>query len=204
MVAIIDYGVGNLFSLKSSLKHIGAQSIITADENELKSAERVILPGVGAFGNAVEGLKDRGLDKLIKSLAQIGKPILGICLGMQILYERSFEFSENSGLGIIPGDIISLADKVGDSSLKIPHMGWNNITFKEDSIFPQAGDKYVYYVHSFYAPVNDYTIASSKYGDAEITGIVKKDNVFGMQFHPEKSGDYGLSLLESFVNYGEV
>ena len=202
MIAIIDYGVGNLFSLKSSLNSLGIVNIVTKDENEIAKADKIILPGVGAFKDAIKSLRDFGLDKVVINEAKKGKPILGICLGMQLLFERSFEYGEHVGLGLIKGDIAPIADEV-DSSYKIPHIGWNGLRFtKKSPIFKylKEGDC-VYFVHSFYGKnCDDSVIATTEYG-ATLTAAVGSDNVFGCQFHPEKSGNVGLSILKAFDEY---
>ena len=205
MIAIVDYGVGNLFSLGSSLKALGLASEITGDPERLKAADQVILPGVGAFGDALEKLQDTGLDRVLKDLADEGKPLLGICLGMQLLFDSSEEFGNHKGLGLIPGRIVSMKEafEKEDIQLKVPHIGWNPITIKQSNPllkYVKDQDQF-YYVHSFYATdCEENLVASSDYG-VEITGIVAKDNVYGTQFHPEKSGKVGLALLRAF---GEV
>ena len=199
MVAIIDYGVGNLFSLKSSLDKIGVQSVITGDKKEISEADRIILPGVGAFGDAVNKLKDSGLFEFIKDEAKRNKPIMGICLGMQLLFDKSYEYGEYDGLGLISGEIKPIRDIIPDS-LKIPHIGWNSLKLNGVSpIFKYINDgDFVYFVHSFYgAQCENSLIAYTDYG-AKITAAVGKDNVFGCQFHPEKSGDVGLKILKAF------
>ena len=207
MVAIVDYGVGNLFSLKSSLKAIGADAVVTADADVLCSADRIILPGVGAFGDAVAKLRATGLDQVVLEQAAAGKPIMGICLGMQMLFEKSYEYGEYDGLGLIPGAIRPISDVI-PSDLKIPHIGWNALHFcgEKHPIFKylKEGD-FVYFVHSYYgAQCEESVIASSEYG-AELTAAVAKGNVCGCQFHPEKSGSVGLSILKAFCEMeGEV
>ena len=199
MVAIIDYGVGNLFSLKSSLDKIGVQSVITGDKKEISEADRIILPGVGAFGDAANKLKDSGLFEFIKDEAKRNKPIMGICLGMQLLFDKSYEYGEYDGLGLISGEIKPIRDIIPDS-IKIPHIGWNSLKLNGVSpIFKYINDgDFVYFVHSFYgAQCENSLIAYTDYG-AKITAAVGKDNVFGCQFHPEKSGDVGLKILKAF------
>lgn len=203
MIAIVDYGVGNLFSLSSSLKELGIESELTADPTRLQQANQVILPGVGAFGDAMKKLQATGLDQAVKQLAASGKPLLGICLGMQLLFDSSEEFGQQAGLGLIPGRVVSLKEafeqKVID--LKVPHIGWNPITIKQTSPLLkniQEQDQF-YYVHSFYATdCEPYLVATSEYG-VSVPGIVAKDNVYGTQFHPEKSGKVGLALLQAFA-----
>ena len=199
MVAIIDYGVGNLFSLRCSLEKIGAKVVVTGDPDVIQSADRVILPGVGAFRDARQKLAGTGLDTLVCQLANDGKPILGICLGMQMLFEKSFEFGEYDGLGLLKGSVKPL-EGVIPQNYKIPQIGWNALQMEKQSDlfrYIKNGD-YVYFVHSFYAAdCNDSLIASCDYG-APITAAVQKNNVYGCQFHPEKSGNVGLDILRAF------
>lgn len=203
MIAIVDYGVGNLFSLSSSLKALGIESELTADPTRLQQADQVILPGVGAFGDAMKKLQATGLDQVVKQLAASGKPLLGICLGMQLLFDSSEEFGQQAGLGLIPGRIVSLKEAFEQKGidLKVPHIGWNPITIKQTSPLLkniQEQDQF-YYVHSFYATdCESHLVATSEYG-VSVPGIVAKDNVYGTQFHPEKSGKVGLALLQAFA-----
>lgn len=202
MIAIIDYGVGNLFSLRSSFCAIGQQVKVTDDAEEIRKADKIILPGVGAFEDAVKKLKKTGLDTVLKEEAEKGKPVMGICLGMQMLFERSFEYGCHEGLGLIKGDIVPFEGKIG-ASLKIPHIGWNALEIKEDlPIFKyiKNGD-HVYFVHSYFAAVTDETIAKCEYGTV-FTAAVGKDNIYGCQFHPEKSGQVGLNILKGFCELG--
>ena len=199
MIAITDYGVGNLFSIKSSLDVIGAESVVTSDADVLRSADKIILPGVGAFRDASKKLSESGLDKVIIEEAQKGKPILGICLGMQLLFDKSYEYGEYEGLGLINGEIRPIADVI-DEGLSIPHIGWNPLILKKDSpLFKYLKDgDCVYFVHSYYAAdCDDSVTATAEYG-AELTASAEKGNVFGCQFHPEKSGKAGLSILRAF------
>ena len=196
MIAVIDYGVGNLFSLSHSLSEIGADCIITSDVNEIKNCDKLILPGVGAFGDAREKLKVTSLDKIIKEECAKGKPLLGICLGMQLLFDKSYEYGEHEGLGLIKGEVLPLKDYIKD--LKIPHMGWNSLTVKDDNpILNGLNGSYVYFVHSFFAKCEEGLSATASYG-IEVTASVRKGNVFGTQFHPEKSGKNGLKILDLF------
>ena len=201
MIAIVDYGVGNLFSLACSFRTIGAETEITRDAARIEAAERVILPGVGAFGDAMDKLRATGLIPVLKREAE-RKPFLGICLGMQLLFDKSEEYGEHDGLGLIPGKVCDLRADLSDKTLKVPHMGWNSLEVRRDDPFFQhvrAGE-YVYYVHSFYAKdCAEYTLATSRYGDVDVTGVVRRGNVYGTQFHPEKSGDTGLRLLKAFA-----
>ena len=200
MVAIVDYGVGNLFSLASSFRAVGAEVTVTADPAVLRAAEKIVLPGVGAFGDAAEKLRASGLDKVVIEQAKMGKPLLGICLGMQLLFDKSLEYGEHAGLGLIPGEIRPIADVI-PSDLKIPQIGWNALHFgKEKSplfCYLKEGD-FVYFVHSYYgANCDESVIATTEYG-AELTAAVGRGNVFGCQFHPEKSGSVGLNILRAF------
>ena len=199
MIAVVDYGVGNLFSLKSSLELIGAETVVTSDEGVLRSADKILLPGVGAFEDAAAKLRSSGLAQLLTELAAEGKPLLGICLGMQLLFEKSYEYGEHEGLGLIPGAVCPIRDVIPED-YKIPHIGWNALKFRQDSsLFShiREGDC-VYFVHSFYAAgCDDYVIATAEYG-AELTAAVAKGNVYGCQFHPEKSGNVGLAILKAF------
>ncbi len=198
MIAIVDYGVGNLFSLKSSLDMIGAKAFVTGDAEEIKKADKIILPGVGAFGDAVKKLRETGLFDVIKGEAAKGKPIMGICLGMQLLFEKSYEYGEHEGLGLIKGEIRPIADVI-PKGLKVPHIGWNALEFtKESKLFKYINDgDFVYFVHSYYGAECDSVIAVSDYG-APLTAAVEKGNVSGCQFHPEKSGEVGLKILKAF------
>lgn len=203
MIAIINYGLGNLFSLKSSLDSLGIENVVTSDFETIKKADKIILPGVGAFRDAIECLKDTGLDKLICEEAKSGKPILGICLGMQLLFDKSYEYGEYDGLGLVKGKIIPISD-VTDSSYKIPHIGWNALHFtdKKGPIFKYLKENdCVYFVHSYFADdCTENVTATTEYG-AELTASVQNNNVFGCQFHPEKSGKVGLKILKAFDEY---
>ena len=202
MIAIVDYGVGNLFSLKSSFSAIGADTIITPDPDVIKKADKILLPGVGAFGDAAEKLKKSGLGDLIIEEVKKGKPLLGICLGMQLLFEKSYEYGEHEGLGLIKGEIRPISDVI-PKDLKIPHIGWNALNFKGDAspIFKNIKDgDFVYFVHSYYGTnCKENIIATTEYG-AELTAAVQNNNVFGCQFHPEKSGNVGLNILRGFCD----
>lgn len=199
MIAIVDYGVGNLFSLKSSFAAIGREVTVTADKEELKKAEKIVLPGVGAFGDASLLLKKDGLADFLVDEAKNGKPLLGICLGMQLLFERSTEYGNYEGLGLLKGEIRPIAEVI-PKGLKIPQIGWNGLHFvRENPLFryTKEGD-FVYFVHSFSARnCEDSLVATTEYG-APLTAAVAKDNVYGCQFHPEKSGDTGLAILKAF------
>lgn len=202
MIAIIDYGVGNLYSLKSSFDFLGIPTLVTRNEQEILNCEKIILPGVGAFCDAAESLKKCGMDRVVKEEAARGKPIMGICLGMQMLFDKSFEYGEYEGLGLISGNVRPIADVIPEN-FKIPHIGWNALHFpktrEKSPIFKYVteGDC-VYFVHSFYAAdCEKDVIATSEYG-AELTAAVGKGNIYGCQFHPEKSGEVGLNILKAF------
>ena len=202
MIAIIDYGVGNLFSLKSSFRALGAEIAVTSDPEVIKTADKLILPGVGAFGDAAQLLRKDGMDQLIRREAEMGKPLLGICLGMQLLFEESLEYGRHAGLGLLPGSVVPIADAI-PKGLKIPHIGWNALHFPKDMapspLFRHIKENdCVYFVHSYYAAnCADSVIATAEYG-AELTAAAARDNVFGVQFHPEKSGEVGLNILRAF------
>jgi glutamine amidotransferase len=200
MIAIVDYGVGNLFSLKSSLSFVGADAIVTGDRQKIQSADKILLPGVGAFGDAAEKLRTLGLDEVVCEEAERGKPLLGICLGMQLLFDKGYEYGEHRGLGLIRGSVRSM-EGVVPPQYKIPHIGWNALHFKGEKspIFKYVDEgECVYFVHSFYgADCEDAIIATAEYG-AEITAAVQRENIFGCQFHPEKSGRVGLDILRAF------
>ncbi len=199
MIAIVDYGVGNLFSLKSSFSALGVEATVTNDKETLKNADGIILPGVGAFGDAAKKLKDSGLSQTLIDLAAYGKPLMGICLGMQLLFEKGYEYGEHDGLGLIKGSVKPIKGVISDN-LKIPHIGWNALKLKgENPLFKyiKNGDC-VYFVHSFYGTdCDENTIATAEYG-ADLTAAVADKNVFGCQFHPEKSGKVGLEILRAF------
>ncbi len=203
MIAIVDYGVGNLFSLISSFKKIGADIEVTADPNVISKADGIILPGVGAYHDAAKKLRDSGLDRVIIAEAQKGKKLMGICLGMQMLFEKSFEYGCHEGLGLLKGSIVPMKDSI-PADLKIPHIGWNALHFtRESNLFKYINaNDCVYFVHSFYATdCAESVIATAEYGK-EITAAVQKDNVMGCQFHPEKSGEVGLNILRAFCEMG--
>ena len=199
MIAILDYGVGNLFSLRSSLEYIGQQVVITADKETIRRADKLILPGVGAFADAAKKLRDSGLDKVLREEVAHGKELMGICLGMQMLFEKSYEFGEHDGLGLLKGAVVPMQGVI-PAELKIPHIGWNELHFnKSHPLFRylKEGDC-VYFVHSYFATdCADSVIATAEYGK-ELTAAVAKGNVMGCQFHPEKSGDVGLGILRAF------
>lgn len=200
MITIVDYGVGNLFSLKSSFCFAGAEARVTGDPEEILNAQKIILPGVGAFGDAARKLRELGLDQVIRQAAARGTPLLGICLGMQLLFEKSYEYGEHAGLALIPGRVRPIVGAI-PAGLKIPHIGWNALHFEKSDcpLFAQVreGDC-VYFVHSYYAEqCAEYTVATAEYG-APLTAAVQRDNIYGCQFHPEKSGRVGLGILKAF------
>lgn len=200
MTVIIDYGVGNLFSLTSSFHAIGAAVKVSSSPDDIRAADRLILPGVGAFRDAAEKLRSSGLDKVIIEEVKRGKSLLGICLGMQMLFEKSYEYGEYEGLGLLKGEIRPIREVI-DSDLKIPHIGWNALHFhKESPLFRYLNEgDHVYFVHSYYAcGCEDSLLATAEYS-AELTAAVAKDNIYGCQFHPEKSGEVGLKILKAFM-----
>lgn len=202
MVAVINYGVGNLFSLGSSLSAIGADYVITSDEQVIRRADKIILPGVGAFEDAIAKLSATGLDRVICDEAKAGKPIMGICLGMQLLFERSLEYGDHKGLGLLRGSVIPMKGIIADE-LKVPHIGWNTLRVKrEHPIFKYVKDgDYVYFVHSYFASECDDSLLSTTDYGVEMCAAVALDNVTGTQFHPEKSGDVGLGILKAFCEW---
>ena len=197
MVGVIDYGVGNLFSLRSSFKAIGEDAFVSGDAAELAKADRLVLPGVGAFEDAAGKLRQSGLDSFVRQQAAAGKPLLGICLGMQMLFEKSYEYGEHEGLGLLKGQVVPMAGKL-PQELKIPHMGWNRLEVKKGRLLKAVDGEFVYFVHSYYADgCADSLAAVTQYG-IPITAAVEQGNIFGCQFHPEKSGNVGLSILRAF------
>ena len=203
MIAIVDYGVGNLFSLRSSFKAIGADAVFTSDEKIIRSADKILLPGVGAFEDAAKKLRDTGLGEVVVSEVRNGKPLLGICLGMQLLFEKSYEFGCHEGLGLIPGDIVSFEGKI-DKALKIPEIGWNELKLNKKSPLYEgfSGGEFVYFVHSYFADCDSKFVSAFSEYDIEFPASVEYENVFGCQFHPEKSGKVGLRILENFCKAG--
>ena len=200
MIAIVDYGVGNLFSLKCSFEKIGAEIQVTRDPAVLQHAQKLILPGVGAFEDAAAKLRNSGLDKVVKDEVKKGKPLMGICLGMQMLFEKSFEYGEHEGLGLLQGRVIGMSGTI-PASLSIPHIGWNALHFTKPNcpLFRHIkDDDCVYFVHSYYAVDGEASLAATTEYGIELTAAVSKDNVFGCQFHPEKSGEIGLNILRAF------
>lgn len=200
MLAIIDYGVGNLFSLQCSLNKIGVENVVTSDVEIIKNADRIILPGVGAFGDAVKKLHESGMFEVVIDEAKKGKPLMGICLGMQMLFEKSYEYGEYEGLGLVKGEIVPLKGRIPEE-LDIPHMGWNALKLHngKNELFKYINEgDCVYFVHSYFGvECEEALIASAEYG-IDVTAAVAKNNVYGCQFHPEKSGDVGLKILKAF------
>jgi glutamine amidotransferase len=204
MIAIVDYGVGNLFSLRSSLDMIGAEAVVTSNADEIRKCKKIILPGVGAFADAAEKLRNSGLDKVIIEEAKNGKQIFGICLGMQMLFEKSYEYGEHKGLGLLKGSVVPMQGYI-QSELKIPHIGWNALHFKKQHpLFKYIKESdCVYFVHSYFATdCENSLLATAEYGK-ELTAAVAYKNVAGMQFHPEKSGEVGLNILRAFCEWEE-
>lgn len=204
MIAIIDYGMGNLKSVRNALNFLGLENKICTDAEEIRNAKALILPGVGAFPDAMDTIEKLSLDKIIKEEVKMGKPLLGICLGMQLLFEKGFEGVERNGLGLLKGSIVRMNDDK-KNNIKIPHIGWNNLIYNQkDELFNSIDEgEFVYYVHSYFAQGynDDDLVAYSQYGENKIPGMVRCKNVMGAQFHPEKSGTVGLSILK---NFGEL
>lgn len=196
MIAIIDYGMGNLHSVRSAVERLGYSALVTADERELMEAEGAILPGVGAFGDAMEHLRDSKLDEAVVRYAESGKPLLGICLGMQLLFSRSEEHGVHDGLNLLPGEVVRF-----QGSYKVPHMGWNKLSFKQPNpLFQGLEEGHVYFVHSYHAlPERKEDLLATTDYYQQVTAIVGRGNVYGMQFHPEKSGPVGMQLLGNFL-----
>ena len=195
MIAIIDYGMGNLRSVQKALQFVGQDAVITSDLDEINKADKIVLPGVGAIGDAMETIRKKGFDKAIYKACDEGKPFLGICLGMQMVFDKSYEYGEHKGLGLIPGTIQLLPDNV-----KMPHIGWNNLNVKlRAPLFVNTGESpYVYFVHSYYLETDAPVVSATTFYGKEIQVAVQKDNIFALQFHPEKSGDVGLQILKNF------
>lgn len=202
MVAIVDYGVGNLYSVASSLRAIGAEVVVTGDRETLEKADKILLPGVGAFRDAIQKLRETGLGDVVVEQAKKGKKILGICLGMQLLFDKSFEYGEYDGLGLVKGNVVPMRGVIPEK-LNVPQIGWNSLRFEKKHPllkYIKEGD-FVYFVHSYYATdCDEALLLSTEYG-AELTAAVVQNNVAGMQFHPEKSGEVGLNLLRAFVEW---
>ncbi len=195
MIAIIDYGIGNLRSVQKAMEFLGFDARITDNKQHLINASHIVLPGVGAFADAADCFEKSGMKETMLNEVNKGKPLMGICLGMQLLFNKSRENGEHDGLGFIPGVVAPFEVQ----NLKVPHMGWNNLVARDNALFDRSEDKYVYFVHSYHASgvPNEYIIAEADYG-YRFTAAVCKDNIFGLQFHPEKSGDTGLDMLRRF------
>ena len=205
MIVIVDYGVGNLFSLKSSFEAIGAEIKVSGEPEDIRQADKIVLPGVGAFRDAREKLAQNGLDQVIIAEAKKGKPLLGICLGMQMLFEKSYEYGEYEGLGLLKGEVVPIIDDLTDKTLKIPHIGWNALEILKDNSllkYTKNGD-FVYFVHSYYVKNCDESLLAVCDYSTPLTAVVAKDNVYGCQFHPEKSSNVGLDILRAFCQIGE-
>lgn len=202
MIGIIDYGMGNLFSVSKALERLGAPYFISEDKDKLLQADALILPGVGAFKDAMEKLRKTGLTEMISVFVDSGRPLLGICLGMQLLFESSEEYGYSEGLNLLPGKVVRFPGITGDgTTYKVPHMGWNKLHFKRESfVTSDLDDDFVYFVHSYYADTKEEVIIASCSYDKEVPAVVGKNNVFGMQFHPEKSSKLGMQLLSNFAN----
>ncbi|MCM2982079.1 imidazole glycerol phosphate synthase subunit HisH [Niallia circulans] len=202
MIGIIDYGMGNLFSVSKALERLDAPYFISEDKDRLLQADALILPGVGAFKDAMEKLKKTGLSEMISVFVDSGRPLLGICLGMQLLFESSEEYGYSEGLNLLPGKVVRFPGITGDgTAYKVPHMGWNKLHFKRESLVtPDLNDDFVYFVHSYYAETKEDVIIASCSYDKEVPAVVGRNNVFGMQFHPEKSSKLGMQLLSNFAN----
>ncbi|RUM70727.1 MAG: imidazole glycerol phosphate synthase subunit HisH [Sulfurovum sp.] len=201
MIGIVDYNMGNLASVINAFEIVGAEIAVESDPKKLKNYDKLILPGVGAFGDAMEHLKENGMDKAVKEYAKSGKPLLGICLGMQLLFESSEEFGESKGLGLIEGKVVAFDESKFDHKLKVPHMGWNELFVQNDTKLFDGLEKefYLYFVHSFHAVCDDkYAIGKTYYG-YEFVSAVNKNNIYGIQPHPEKSHENGLKIIENFI-----
>ena len=198
MIAIIDYGVGNLGSVLNAFKYLGYDCVVTSNKEEILNADKVVLPGVGAFKDAMDAFREKGFVDVINKVIENNKPILGICVGMQMLFEYSYEYGKNEGLGIFKGNII----KFDDFNYKVPQIGWNQIKVKDDNKLLKGLDgKYVYFVHSYHVDNSEYTISETEYANCIYPSAVNYKNIYATQFHPEKSGEVGLQILK---NFGEL
>jgi len=201
MIGIVDYNMGNLASVKNAFDKLGSKTVVESNPNKLQEYDKLLLPGVGAFGDAMEHLKQNGMDEAIIEYVKSGKPILGICLGMQLLFDKSSEFGENRGLGLIEGEVVAFDQAKFEHPLKVPHMGWNEMFVQKDTpLFDGLNDPYLYFVHSYHAVCDDaYAIGKSIYG-YEFVSAVNRENIYGIQPHPEKSHDNGLKILKNFID----
>ena len=195
MIAVIDYGMGNLRSVQKAFEYLGYKAVITQQPSEIQKADKVVLPGVGAFRDAMQTIKQKGIDKVLYDVVEQKKPLLGICLGMQMFFEKSYEYGEHKGLGILQGEIVKLPENV-----KIPHMGWNSLNIKKKNPLFEglSQEPYVYFVHSYHVNTEADIVSATTYYGKEIQVAAQKENVFALQFHPEKSGDVGLNILQNF------
>ncbi len=195
MIAVIDYGMGNLRSVQKAFEYLGYKAVITQQPSEIQKADKVVLPGVGAFRDAMQTIKQKGIDKVLYDVVEQKKPLLGICLGMQMFFEKSYEYGEHKGLGILQGEIVKLPENV-----KIPHMGWNSLNIKKKNPLFEglSQEPYVYFVHSYHLNTEADIVSATTYYGKEIQVAAQKENVFALQFHPEKSGDVGLNILQNF------
>jgi len=202
MIAIVDYNIGNLASVINAFKVLGEDVVVESNPNRLKEYDKLILPGVGAFGDAMEHLRANGMDKAIKEYANSGKPLLGICLGMQLLFDSSEEFGSNSGLGLIEGRVVAFNESKFEQKLKVPHMGWNELFVQKDTALFRDLPKefYLYFVHSFHIECDDKYVIGKTYYGYDFVSAVNKNNIYGIQPHPEKSHKNGLKIIENFIN----
>jgi len=202
MIAIVDYNIGNLASVINAFKVLGEDVVVESNPNRLKEYDKLILPGVGAFGDAMEHLRANGMDKAIKEYANSGKPLLGICLGMQLLFDSSEEFGSNSGLGLIEGRVVAFNESKFEQKLKVPHMGWNELFVQKDTVLFRDLPKefYLYFVHSFHIECDDKYVIGKTYYGYDFVSAVNKNNIYGIQPHPEKSHKNGLKIIENFIN----
>ena len=199
MIAIIDYGIGNLGSVKNAFDSLGIESKITSDKNEILSADKVILPGVGAFGDAINTFRAKGFDVVIDEIIKKNTPLLGICVGMQILFDGSYEYGYHKGLGVFEGDFVKFDTNKDNVHYKIPHMGWNDIkVLKDNKLIKDLKDNYVYFVHSYYMKDSKDALCYTEYAGQRFVSAVCRGNIYATQFHPEKSGEVGLNILKNF------
>jgi len=201
MIGIVDYNMGNLASVQNAFDKLGSKAVVESDPNKLKEYDKLLLPGVGAFGDAMEHLKQNGMDEAIIEYTNSGKPILGICLGMQLLFNKSSEFGDSKGLGLIEGEVVAFDKTRFDHPLKVPHMGWNEMFIqKETPLFKALNDPYLYFVHSYHAVCDDAFVIGKSYYGYEFVSAVNRENIYGIQPHPEKSHDHGIKILSNFID----